>query len=185
MRWAILSYKRVQVGGSSCELRIKASATIRTWQTVHSGFFPPQSLASLCQEEVADGGQNQMAFQAKPAAALPMIESYLSFAILKAAFDPPAPERHAQQLLDRRARRSVAQEVFDLVRERVVAHEQMVRPLGQTLFVFDMDQHVLDAPNQRPFLGVLDPPGLPRLNGQRRVRLSQMLDCLRLATARH
>src|SRR5439155_15112880 len=115
----------------------------------------------------------------------PMIESYLSFAILKAAFDPPAPERHAQQLLDRRAGRSVAQEVFDLVRERVVAHEQMVRPLGQTLFVFDMDQHVLDAPNQRPFLGVLDPPGLPRLNGQRRVRLSQMLDCLRLATARH
>ena len=127
-----------------------------------------------------------MTFQTKPAATLPMIESHLSFAILKAAFDPPAAERHAQQFLHRRARRSVAQEVFDLARERVVTHEQvMMRLLRQPPFVFDMDEHVLDVPDQRPFLGVLDPPRLPRLSGQRRVRLSQMLDRLGLGAASH
>src|SRR5947209_16963021 len=61
----------------------------------------------------------------------------------------------------------------------------MMRLLRQPLFVFDMDEHVLDVPDQRPFLGVLDPPRLPRLSGQRRVRLSQMLDRLGLGAASH
>src|SRR5713101_6375248 len=112
MRCATLLYKRVHVSGSRYRLWIRASATIRTWQTVHSGFFPPQLLARFCQEQIANARENQMAFQAEPATAFPMIESHLAFAILKASLDRPAAERHAQQLLHRRTRRSVTQKVF-------------------------------------------------------------------------
>ena len=185
MRLAVLSYRRSRARGSSCQLWTSASVATRTWQTVHSRFFPPQPLAGFGQEQIAHGGQNQMAFQAEPAAAFPMIQSNFSFAVLKATFDAPAAERHAQQLLHRRVRRSVAQEVFNLACERVVAHEQVIWPLRQPLFVFDMDQDVLDVPDQRTFLGVLDSPCLPRLSGQCRVRLSQMLDRLGLGTTSH
>jgi hypothetical protein len=53
-------------------------------------------LAGFRQKQVTDVGQNQMTLQAKPAAALPMIEPQLAFAVLEAAFDPPVAKRHAQ-----------------------------------------------------------------------------------------
>src|SRR5712692_1101884 len=179
MRCATLLYKRVHVSGSRYRLWIRASATSRTWQTVHSGFFPPQLLAHFCQEQVADVRENQMALEAKPATPLPMIESHLSFAVFKAALDRPPAERHAQHLLGRRFRRSVAQKVFDLIGERMETDKQVIRAIRQSLFVLNVDQHVLDAPDQRPFVGVLDPPGLPRLSGECRMRLGQILDRLR------
>src|ERR1700692_1631324 len=106
-----------------------ASVATRTWQTVQSRFFPPQPLAGFGQEQVAHGGQNrvvlggenQMSFKADPAPAFPMIQSDFSFAVLKAAFNAPAAERDPQQLLQRHVRRSVAQKIFNLACERVVA----------------------------------------------------------------
>ena len=129
MRRAILPYKRAHASGSRYRLWIRASATRRTWQTVHSGFFPPQLLASSCQEQVANGRENQMALEANPATTLPMIQSHLSFAVFKAALNRPAAERHAQQLLDRCFRRSIAQKVFDLIGEGMETDQQVIRPL--------------------------------------------------------
>src|SRR5260370_1425325 len=184
MRCATLLYKRVHVSGSRYRRWMRAWATSRTWQTVHSGFFPPQLLAHFCQEQVADVRENQMALEAKPATPLPMIESHLSFAVFKAALDRPPAERHAQHLLGRRFRRSVAQKVFDLIGEGMETDKQVIRAIRQSLFVLNVDQHVLDAPDQRPFVGVLDPPGLPRLSGECRMRLGQILDRLRPTTTR-
>src|SRR6267154_2386641 len=112
MRLAILLYRCSRACGSSCQPWSIASVATRTWQTVHSRFFPPQPLAGFGEEQVTHGGQNQMAFQTQPAAAFPMIQSDFSFPVLKAAFDAPSTERHVQQLLHRRLLRSVAQEVF-------------------------------------------------------------------------
>ena len=55
---------------------------MRTWQTVHSGFFPPQPLGVVGEEQVAHGAQNQMPLQTEPAA-FPMIQSDFSFAVLR------------------------------------------------------------------------------------------------------
>src|SRR5579871_556410 len=126
-----------------------------------------------------------MAFQADPAAALPMIQADFSFAIFKAALNGPTAEGNSQQLFDWHVRWSIAQEVFDLSREWMIADEQVVRSFRQSAFVFDVDQHVLDAPHQGSFLGVLDAPCLPTLSGQGRVRLRQPLDGLRFCGAGH
>src|SRR5436190_24227417 len=43
--------------------RTMAAAAVRTWQTVSSGFFPPQFLMHLRQEQMADSRDRLMAHQ--------------------------------------------------------------------------------------------------------------------------
>ena len=185
MRSAARSYQRSRALEASCEPSTIASVASLTWHTVHSRFSPPQPVAGFCEEQVAHHRQDQVAFQPDPAAALPMIQADFSFTVFEAAFDVPTPEGDLQQLFDRRVRRSIAEEVFDLAREGMIADKQMIRPFRQSAFVFDVDQHVFDSPHKRPFLGILDAPRLPLLFGQLAVRLRQPLDGLRLRGTRH
>src|SRR5580704_3907079 len=129
MRFAILWYRRSRAGGLSSRPAMTASVAIRTWQMVHSGFFPPQRLTRFRHEQVADRSQYQMPLQADPTAPLPMIEAELALAIFKATLDVPPPECDPQQFADRCLGGSVAHEVFDFAGERVVTDKQVTRSL--------------------------------------------------------
>ena len=67
-----------------------ALVAARTWQTVTSGFFPPQLLTDGCQKQVAHGGEDQVPFQADLATPLPVRQAHFSLLVLEAAFDRPA-----------------------------------------------------------------------------------------------
>lgn len=69
------------------------------WQTVNSGFFFPQPPSSAGQEQVADAGHDQVALQAEPTAAFPLVEADFLFLIFEAPLD--APPRERDQLLDK------------------------------------------------------------------------------------
>src|SRR5579872_7530052 len=96
MCFAVLSYRRSRAIGVSSRPSMMASVAIRTWQMVHSGFFPPQRLTRFRRHQVADRSQNQMSLEADPAAPLPMIEAQLTLAILKTTLDGPPSECHPQ-----------------------------------------------------------------------------------------
>src|SRR6185437_16016722 len=185
MRFAILWYRRSRAGRLSSRPAMMASVAMRTWQMVHSGFFPPQRLTRFRQEQIADRSQNQMSLQADPSAPLPMIEADLALAVFKASLDRPPSKCDPQQFADRGLRRSITQEVFDFTRHRMVEDKQVVGPFGQSPFVLHVNQRLLDAPDQWAFFRILDPPCLPRLSGQRRMRLRQSFDRLRLRCAGH
>ena len=48
---------------SSHQYGIRAASAVWIWHSVNSGFFPPELLSRARQEQVADGTQDQMAFQ--------------------------------------------------------------------------------------------------------------------------
>src|SRR5436305_5334902 len=70
----------------------KAAAAVRTWQTVHSGFFPPPLLPHPRQEQVTHRRQRLVPLQAHVEPSLEMIQTQLTLLILKTAFHPPARE---------------------------------------------------------------------------------------------
>src|SRR6185312_3440511 len=70
--------------------RTKAAAAVLTWQTVSSGFFPPEFLVHLRQEQVAYRRNRLMPFQPQIRPPLEVVETQFGFLVLEAAFDAPA-----------------------------------------------------------------------------------------------
>jgi hypothetical protein len=66
-----------------------AATAVCTWQTVRLGFFPPEVLSDLGQEQVTHRTEDQMALQAEVAATFVMIQAELAFFVLETAFDAP------------------------------------------------------------------------------------------------
>src|SRR6266496_1865813 len=135
----------------------------RIWQTVTSGFFSPQLLAGHHQEQVAHGREDQVSFEADPRSALPVCQSHFSFLVFETALDRPARKGDLQQLGQRRFGRRITDEILDLFRERVAAHQQVPADRRQALGVLRIEQRVLDLPDDRTFVAVLDVPCFPRL----------------------
>src|ERR1700733_8358816 len=86
---AVFSSNRVETGCSSHHDRTRAARAVWSWHTVSSGFFPRPFLPHSGQEQVTHARQDQVAFQAKVAAALVLSEPDLTFLILETAFDAP------------------------------------------------------------------------------------------------
>lgn len=144
--------------------RTTAAAAMRTWHTVSSGFFPPQLLLDLRQEQVTHGGYRLMAFQPQVGTSLEVVEAQFRLLILEAAFDVPTREGHQQEFIQPRVGRRVADEVLDLRRVQDVAgHDQMQWWARQIPFVLRHQPYVFHLPNQRSALRVLDPPLAPGL----------------------
>src|SRR5437773_9603364 len=95
------------------KLLTTAATAVCTWQTVSSGFFPPQVLVDLGQEKMAHGAEDQMAFQTQVQAALIMIQAQFPFLILKTTLDAPARKGHLEHRGHRGLRRCVADEILD------------------------------------------------------------------------
>ena len=58
----------------SHQLPTSAPTAVWTWQTVSSGFSPPQPLSRAGQEQVADARQDQVSLEAEPTTAFPLVE---------------------------------------------------------------------------------------------------------------
>ena len=114
-----------------------APAARRTWHNVTSGFFPPQPLAPDHQEQVADRRQYQVALQTQPRPPLPTSQPDFPFLLLEAALDRPTGKRYPQQVLQRRVRRSITEEVLPLARQRIVAHQQTITFPRQAFLVLE------------------------------------------------
>lgn len=108
MRWKSC----VAVVGSSHDDCTTARVAARTWQTVTCGFFPRQPRAGRGQKQVTHRRQNQMPLQPQPETALPVRQPNLAFLVLETALDRPTQEGNLEQLLPRRPRRRVAEEVL-------------------------------------------------------------------------
>src|SRR6478736_1618480 len=179
---AACSRRRLQARTDCHQLQTTAAIALCNWQTVNSGFFPPQLLMHPRQEQIAHRGQNQVAFQTPITPTFVMVQAQLALLILKAALDAPARESHQQQLVNRSLRRRVADEVFGFRRMQNVASDDPVMHFsGQTVFVLRLNQRMLDLPHHGATLAVLDPITLPGLVAHRRVP-EQVFEKQRVAT---
>src|SRR5512143_1556049 len=156
--------------------RTNAANAVCNWQTVSSGFFPPEFLTHPRQEQVTDRRDNQVTLQSQVTPALVLVQPDLALLVLEATFHPPAREGDQQQSPDAGPRRRVAHEELDLARvEHVAGHQQVEHRVRQAIRPLDREHHVLTFPNHRPLLAVLDPEPLPRLVPQPRV-VEQLID---------
>src|SRR6202453_3846527 len=167
----------------SHQLGISAAIAVCTWHSVSSGFFPPEFLSHPRQEQVAHATQNQVAFQSLVTTPFVLIQPDLRFLILETTLDSPARETHQQQLLDRRLRGGVAHEELHLLDvQDVASHHQVHRFARHPVLVLGGEKGVLELPDHRPLLTVLDPPALPRLISKGGL-LQELLDPLCRAAA--
>src|SRR4051812_23644286 len=143
--------------------RTKAADAVCSWQTVNSGFFPPEFLPRSRQEQVGHRREDQMAFQPQVAAALVLVQPDLALLVLKAALHPPTRERDQEQGPDAHPRGRVADEELHLVRiQHVAGHHQVERLTRQAVGPLDRQHHVLALPDHRSLLAVLDSEPSPR-----------------------
>src|SRR5205807_8846599 len=91
---------------------MSASAAVRTWHRVISGFFSPQPFGLLGQKQIADLGDREVATDRLIVPRLEVGQAEFRFGVLEATFDGPAGEGNVQQSFQTRFRWSVAQEVF-------------------------------------------------------------------------
>ena len=162
----------------------RAAAAVCTWQTVISGFFPPQGLLALGEKQIADRTDCEVPLEAQPATAFVMIQTDFSFVVLKTSLDRPAGEGHAQQRRNRCVGIGIAHEVFDLLGiKNIPCDQEVMRLARKPTLVRGVDQRVLDFPNYRTFSPVLHMPMLPRLVTQGRMILEQILYMHGLAAA--
>src|SRR5436305_10513135 len=54
--------------------RTSAAVAVRTWQTVNSGFFPPQFLLRFGEEQMAHGRERLVSFETQIRSSLEVIE---------------------------------------------------------------------------------------------------------------
>src|SRR6188474_2789372 len=87
-----------------------------TCSKVISGFFPPQPFGLLGDEAQDQQTQNQMSQQGHVAPPLEMPPADFRFADAEAVLHMPAAKGHPQELFQRRIRRGVGDEIFDLPR---------------------------------------------------------------------
>ena len=186
-RWinrAVRSNSQADTRPSIHHERISAETAVWIWQTVNSDFFSPQPLVGACQEQVADRTEDQMAFESRIASPFVMVQADLAFVVLEAPLDAPPREGRQKDRSYRRLRQRVAHEKLHLRGiEHVASDHQMPTRPRQTIRPLQVERHVLDFPNHRPFLAVLDSPALPVLLFHRRMPPKQMLDAPRRPTA--
>src|SRR6266446_1879759 len=165
---AACSYRRLQARPDCHQLRTTATTAVWTWQTVNSGFFPPKFLVYSRQKEVTHGREDKVPFQPQIATSFIMVQTHLSLVIFKTPLNTRAVKSHQQELLDRSFHRRVAYKILDLGPIQDIArHNQVIRPSGQAVFPFGINQHVFDFPDHGAFFAVLDAISFPRLIAQR------------------
>src|SRR5262249_15621877 len=79
----------------------KALKAVLTWHTVSPGFCFPPPPAHPRAEQVRQRHQPLVPNQPRVTAPLEVVEAQLGLAVLKAALDAPAAERHQEQRLHR------------------------------------------------------------------------------------
>src|ERR1700677_2843628 len=167
----------------SHQLGINAAIAVCTWHSVSSGFFPPELLSHPRQEQVTHATQDQVAFQALVTTPFVLIQPDLRFLILETTLDSPSRETHQQQLRDRRLRGGVAHEELHLLDvQDVASHHQVHRFARHPVLVLGGEKGVLELPDHRPLLAVLDPPSLPGLISKSGL-LQELLDSSRRPAA--
>jgi len=149
---------------SSHQQGINAPRAVWTWHSVTSGFFFPQVLSHSRQEQETDRADHQMTFQSQVSSALVVIQAHLSFLVLEATLDVPPREAHQQHRSDRGLRSRVADEELDLLGIQDIPSDQQVQRFArEAVLILGEEPGVLDLPNHRPFLPILDPPTSPGL----------------------
>ena len=140
------------------------AVAVRTWHNVSSRFFPPMPQGKFAQEGMTHTTQNQMTLNRNKLPNFKVVHAQFRFAILKRAFNRPVGERHPQQGLDQCGFGRVADKISDLVRIQGVSRDQqMMRPRGQSLFIGQVDPHMLGLPDHWSFAALFDmvvDPGL-------------------------
>src|SRR5262245_17725943 len=159
-----------------------AAIAVCTWQTVSSGFFPLERFSRFCQEQVADGRNGQVSFQPHITPPFVVVQSHLSFLILKTSFDSPTREGHAQQCVHFRLKRNITDEVFDFIAfQNVSPDQQMVRTRRKAVRIRKVNETMFHLANHQAFLSILETPFLPPLLAQ--VKFQQILDMHRRTAA--
>ena len=160
--------------------RTSAAAAVRTWQTVNSGFFPPQLLPYFRQEQVTHGGDCLMTYQSPVRPPLEVIEAKFGLLVLEAALHCAMREGHVQQFFHRRIGCRVADEEFH---SQNVAHvATTIKCNGsaeQAVLILGYEHHVLGFPNHRTLLRVFDAEARPSLVFQVRRPVEVIFDTLR------
>src|SRR5512142_3224488 len=77
--------------------RTNAASAVCSWQTVSSGFFPPEFLAHPRQEQVAHRREDQVSLQPQVTPALVLVQPDLALLVLKTTLHAPAREGDQQQ----------------------------------------------------------------------------------------
>lgn len=94
--------------------------------------------------------ENQVPLDRDKLADLEVIQAQFRLAVLEGPLDHPPCERHAQQRLDRRRCRRVAQEVLDLLGiQGIASHQQMTGMGRQSLLIRQVDLQSFGLPDHR------------------------------------
>ena len=89
-------------------MSISASAAVRTWQIVTSGFFPPQPFGLFGQEQMTELGDEEMPTQRLVRPHLEMRQAKFRLGVLETTLDGPTREGDVEKCLDTNVRRGVA-----------------------------------------------------------------------------
>src|SRR5260370_13877136 len=139
-----------------------AAAAVRTWHTVHSGFFPPKLASRLRKKQKAHRTDRLVPLQPQVTATFPVVKTQLRLAVLKAALHVPPCQPHQKQRVRGCLRRRVAHEVLDLLPiPHVAGSDQFQAQSRQIVLVLERHRDPLRLPDHRPFVAVLDVVGLP------------------------
>ena len=145
------------------------AAAVRTWQSVSPGFFPPMLHAEFAEKHMAEAAENQMPLDRAEFTHLKMVHPKLGFAVFEGPLDDPPRKGYPQKYLGRGSRRRITDKVFDLrVVQRIARRQQMIRPRRQTVLIGQIDRHMFDLPDHRPFTAILDIVILPLKASHRR-----------------
>ncbi len=146
---------RSVMDGSSC-----TSTASRTWQIVQAGFFFPELLCLLDEEQQAGHRQDQMTHDRHVSADFELVHSQLAFGVLEEPFDVTAAARDEEQGFDGGVLGGVGEEVFHFPGQDVACDDQPAFVVGQAI-VRREESHGPDLPDDGPFPGVLDVKRLP------------------------
>src|ERR1051326_8243290 len=163
--------------GGSDRASMSALAAVRTWHRVISGFFPPQPLGLLGQEEVTQLRDEQVSLEGMVLAHFKVRQAEFGLLVLQTARDGPAGEGDMQEGLPTRLRAGAAEEVFLLGGiQGVACPNQPVRAERLARALQPEAARGFDFPHHGALLGVLDVETLPALAEERPCLPAQRID---------